>query len=79
MPGEIALVEALQARFPDLPQVACFDTAFHAAMPRVAQLLAIPRRFDRQGVRRYGFHGLSYAYLMEELERRAGATWPRAA
>ncbi len=72
LPGEIALVEALQARFPDLPQVACFDTAFHAAMPRVAQLLAIPRRFDRQGVRRYGFHGLSYAYLMEELKRRAG-------
>jgi acetate kinase len=52
--------------------VACFDTAFHRDMPRVAQLLPIPRRFDEKGIRRYGFHGLSYAFLMEELERVAG-------
>jgi acetate kinase len=45
---------------PDVPQVACFDTAFHHDLPRVAQLLAIPRRDKKQGVRRYGFHGLSY-------------------
>jgi acetate kinase len=49
--------------------VACFDTAFHQTMPRVAKLLPIPRRFDAKGIQRYGFHGLSYAYLMEELAR----------
>src|SRR6202011_2768070 len=52
-----------------LSQVACFDTAFHRTMPRVATLLPIPRRYDAKGVQRYGFHGLSYAYLMEELGR----------
>jgi acetate kinase len=72
MPGEIELIEAFRNRDPDLPQVACFDTAFHHDMPRVAQILPIPRRFEAAGVRRYGFHGLSYAYLMEELARVAG-------
>jgi acetate kinase len=67
MPREIELIEALRQRRPKLPQVACFDTAFHQTMPRVARLISIPRRFDAQGVQRYGFHGLSYAYLMEEL------------
>jgi acetate kinase len=52
--------------------VACFDTAFHRTMPRVAKLLPIPRRFDKAGIQRYGFHGLSYTYLMEELTRLAG-------
>jgi acetate kinase len=69
MPEEILLTEACHRRFPDLPQVACFDTAFHHDLPRVAQLLPIPRRYEAQGVRRYGFHGLSYAFLMEELAR----------
>ena len=73
LPEEILLTEAFHRRFPDLPQVACFDTAFHHDLPRVAQLLPIPRRYEAQGVRRYGFHGLSYAYLMQELERLAGA------
>jgi acetate kinase len=72
MPEEILLTEAFHRRFPDLPQVACFDTAFHHDLPRVAQLLPIPRRYEAQGVRRYGFHGLSYAFLMEELDRLAG-------
>jgi acetate kinase len=72
LPQELRLAEALAQRFPDLPQVACFDTAFHHDMPRVAQLLALPRRFQAQGLRRYGFHGLSYAYLMQQLEREAG-------
>ena len=72
LPREIALIEAIHDRFPDLPQVACFDTAFHRDMPRVAQLLPIPRRYDAAGVRRFGFHGLSYSYLMEELRRTAG-------
>jgi acetate kinase len=73
MPEEILLIEAFQRRFPDLPQVACFDTAFHHDLPRVARMLSIPRRYEAQGVRRYGFHGLSYAFLMEELARLAGA------
>jgi acetate kinase len=69
LPSEIELIEAFRQRHPKLPQVACFDTAFHRTMPRVAKLLPIPRRFDTKGVQRYGFHGLSYAYLMEELAR----------
>ena len=73
LPEEILLTEAFHRRFPDLLQVACFDTAFHHDLPRVAQLLPIPRRFEARGVRRYGFHGLSYAFLMGELERSAGA------
>jgi acetate kinase len=72
LPEEILLTEAFHRRFPDLPQVACFDTAFHHDMPRVAQLLPIPRRYEAQGVRRYGFHGLSYEFLMGELVRLAG-------
>ena len=73
LPEEILLTEAFHRRFPDLPQVACFDTAFHHDLPRVARLIAIPRRYEAQGVRRYGFHGLSYAFLMGELARLAGA------
>jgi acetate kinase len=69
LPREIELIEAFRQRHPKLPQVACFDTAFHQTMPRVAKLLPLPRRFDAKGVQRYGFHGLSYAYLMEELAR----------
>ena len=73
LPEELLLIEAVQARFPALVQVACFDTAFHRELPTVARLLPIPRRYADQGVRRYGFHGLSYAFLMEELARVAGA------
>ena len=69
LPREIGLIEALRKRHPKLPQVACFDTAFHRTMPRVAKLLPIPRRYAAKGVERYGFHGLSYAYLMEEFGR----------
>ncbi|MEO8451229.1 MAG: acetate/propionate family kinase [Gemmatimonadota bacterium] len=69
LPREIELIEALRRRYPELPQVACFDTAFHRDMPRVATLLPIPRRYEAKGVRRYGFHGLSFAYLLEELAR----------
>ncbi len=73
LPEEIELIEAFRQRHPKLPQVACFDTAFHSTMPRVAKLLPIPRRFDTKGIRRYGFHGLSYSYLIEELAHVAGA------
>ena len=74
LPREIELIETFRERHPKLPQVACFDTAFHQTMPRVAKLLPIPRRFDAKGIQRYGFHGLSYAYLMEELARLGDPT-----
>ena len=73
LPGEIALIEAFRDRRPEWPQVACFDTAFHQGMPRVAKQLAMPRRFEAKGVQRYGFHGLSYSYLMRALERDGAA------
>jgi len=69
LPLEIELIEAFRQRYSALPQVACFDTAFHRTMPWVASLLAIPRRYEAAGVRRYGFHGLSYEFLLEELAR----------
>jgi acetate kinase len=69
LPSEIELIETFRERHPKMPQVACFDTAFHQTKPMVAKLLPIPRRFYAKGVQRYGFHGLSYAYLMEELVR----------
>ena len=77
LPQEISLIEALRRRYPHLPQIACFDTAFHHDLPRVARLLPIPRRYEALGVRRYGFHGLSYEYLMSELIRTEGAAGAR--
>ncbi len=67
LPHEIQLLETIQKRYLLLPQVVCFDTAFHRDLPDVARMLAIPRRYLDQGVRRYGFHGLSYQFLMSEL------------
>jgi len=67
MPAALACIEEVRARYPDLPQVACFDTAFHATMPEVAHRLPIPDRFAEGGVRRFGFHGLSYEYVMSAL------------
>ena len=72
LPREIELIESFRARHPRLPQIACFDTAFHRSMPAIAKLLPLPRRYQAKGVQRYGFHGLSYAYLLEELARAAG-------
>jgi acetate kinase len=72
LPEEIKLIGLFNKRYPSIVQVACFDTAFHATMPSVAKLLAIPRRFNNDGIKRYGFHGLSYAYLMDELKRLDG-------
>lgn len=72
MPAEIGVIEAFEQRYPQTPQIACFDTAFHRHMPRVARILPIPRRYDEAGVQRYGFHGLSYASLMDELARAGG-------
>jgi acetate kinase len=70
LPAEIKLIDAAQTHFHGLPQIACFDTAFHRELPRVAQLLPLPRRYFDEGVRRYGFHGLSCQYLMQELAHR---------
>jgi acetate kinase len=72
LPAELSLIAAIERRLPAIPQVACFDTAFHHDLPQVAQLLAIPRSYQAKGVRRYGFHGLSYEYLMGELARIGG-------
>ncbi|MEO8204070.1 MAG: acetate/propionate family kinase [Betaproteobacteria bacterium] len=72
LPAALELIDRLGERAPGLAQVACFDTAFHRGMPQVARLLPIPRRYQAQGVERFGFHGLSYEYLMGELGRVAG-------
>lgn len=69
LPRELDLIEAVDRAHPHLPQVACFDTAFHRDMPRVAKLLSIPRRFQAKGLERYGFHGLSYTHLLSQLVR----------
>jgi acetate kinase len=66
-PHNLAPIRALLKRTPDLPQVACFDTAFHRAQPDVAQAFALPRSITDRGVRRYGFHGLSYEYIASVL------------
>jgi acetate kinase len=73
LPREIALIEEFVRSFPEVPQVACFDTAFHRNMPMVARLLPIPRHYYDEGIRRFGFHGLSYTYLMGRLAALAGA------
>jgi acetate kinase len=72
MPQELALIEAVRARDPERIQVACFDTAFHRNLPPVARRLGLPRQYEVEGLRRYGFHGISYSFLMEELARVEG-------
>ena len=72
LPEEIKLVEVFNKLYPAVEQVACFDTAFHTTMPPVAKMLSIPRKYFNKGIQRYGFHGLSYAYLMEQLKNIAG-------
>ena len=69
MPQALAAIETTGRVYPDVPQVACFDTAFHHHMPRVARLYALPRRFADEGILRYGFHGLSYEYVVAELRK----------
>jgi acetate kinase len=72
LPQELRTIDAIRKRYPALKQVGCFDTAFHAGMPAPAKMYALPRRFQEQGVIRYGFHGLSCEYLLDELGRQAG-------
>lgn len=69
MPFEVELITAMQQRHPDLLQVACFDTSFHRSMPAMAKTLPLPAHYQSAGIERYGFHGLSYTYLLEELAR----------
>ena len=68
-PNNLAIIDSILKSMPYLPQVACFDTAFHRSQPDVAQRFAIPRRFTEEGVRPYGFHGLSYEYISTVLPR----------
>jgi acetate kinase len=70
-PHNLVPIKAIAEAAPDLPQVACFDTAFHRNQPPLAQLFAVPRKFTEAGVRRYGFHGLSYEYVAARLSRLA--------
>jgi acetate kinase len=73
-PHNLAGIEAFQQAFPALPQIACFDTAFHTTVPQEERQFALPQALTQQGVRRYGFHGLSYQYIMGVLQERT----PRA-
>ncbi len=69
LPDEMKALEAVHRHFPDLPQVVCFDTAFHGGMPEVARRYALPGSVTREGLQRYGFHGLSYEFIVRELDR----------
>lgn len=70
-PHNLAPIRALRSIRPNLPQVACFDTAFHHSLPKVATRFALPRQYEASGVRRYGFHGLSYEYISRQLRKLA--------
>ena len=72
LPAAIQGINFIARKFPELPQVACFDTAFHSSIPKVASMYALPHRLYDQGIRRYGFHGLSYEYVMGELRALEG-------
>jgi acetate kinase len=73
VPRQIALIEGVTQHYPDLPQVACFDTAFHWSMPELARRFSLPRKLWDEGVMRYGFHGLSYEYVVSALGDRLGS------
>jgi acetate kinase len=72
LPHEVEAIEIVARLYPSLAQVACFDTAFHSDMPRLAKIYALPRQYEGDGLRRYGFHGLSYEYIMSELKSEIG-------
>lgn len=67
IPPALAVINFAREHFPELPQAACFDTTFHAGLPDVARVLSIPREFQREGIQRYGFHGLSYESIVRQL------------
>lgn len=72
LPHNLAGITAMRTQFPDVPQLACFDTAFHHGLPAVARHTGLPREYEARGVRRYGFHGLSYEFIVDDLRRRHG-------
>jgi acetate kinase len=72
LPNQLAMIEAVAAHYPDLAQVACFDTAFHSNMPEVARRFALPQELWKQGIKRYGFHGLSYEFIVSKLGEEIG-------
>lgn len=73
LPAEIEMIRLFKNEFPSLMQVACFDTAFHTTIPAVAKTFALPKRYFEEGIQRYGFHGISYSYLMQEIKDQNGA------
>lgn len=77
LPGELSLIRLIRQKAPGLMQIACFDTAFHTTLPKVARMFPLPRRYAAEGLHRYGFHGLSYSYILEELNRIGGAAVAR--
>jgi acetate kinase len=74
-PQRIAVIRAVQDAMPALPQIACFDTAFHVTQPATAKTFALPRRLTAEGVRRYGFHGLSYEYIASATPASKITAW----
>ncbi len=72
LPHEIGAIKAFERSYPGVKQIACFDTAFHRTMPEVARLYALPEEVRQHGVERYGFHGLSYEYILSELKKETG-------
>lgn len=72
LPAQLSLIEILSGQLEGVPQVVCFDTAFHHDLPTSARLLPIPRHFAGEGIRKYGFHGLSYEFIVTELRRVEG-------
>ena len=72
MPQELAAIDAISARHPEVPQVLCFDTAFHHRLPEIAKRFALPEDYWRRGIRRYGFHGLSYEYIVSAIGGQLG-------
>ena len=76
LPAALSLMEAAGKRWKGVPQIACFDTAFHRDLPVAARLLPLPRRYAAEGVRRYGFHGLAFSSVLAELQHRTGGRVP---
>ncbi|MET4081790.1 acetate kinase [Pedobacter sp. UYP30] len=71
LPAEIEMIKLFKEQFPQLMQIACFDTSFHTTIPQYAKTFAIPKKYYTEGIKRYGFHGLSYSYLLHELKKKS--------
>lgn len=73
LPAALGVIRFVAKKLPGVPQIGCFDTAFHRSMPKVARMYALPRQYFQEGVMRFGFHGLSYEYILGELRRLDGS------